>query len=67
MRKGKRILQSDYPEKYEINEFTIRDHFYLHFGFPDDARLYHYQGSNLAKYHQPEVDTKLLFRGVQGS
>ena len=54
---------SEYPEEYEINEITLRDHFYLHFGVYDDRRLqYRGNSSQLAKYHQTEVDTKLLFR-----
>jgi hypothetical protein len=33
-----RYSVSEYPEEYEINEITLRDHFYLHFGFYDDRR-----------------------------
>ena len=58
-----KIKQTEYPEQYEINEQTLQDHFYLHFGFPDDRRLFkRFNGNALSKYHKQEVDTKLLYR-----
>lgn len=57
---------TDYPEKYEVNEVTMRDYFYLHFGFYDDYRLYYYTPER-SKYYETEVNTKLLSRGLQRS
>ena len=49
-----KIKQTEYPEEYEINEQTLQDHFYLHFGFPDDRRLFkRFNGNALSKYHKP--------------
>ena len=60
-----RYSVSEYPETYEINEITKQDHFYLHFGFYDDRKVWGARSeSRLAKYHQQEIDTSLLSRKV---
>ena len=65
MKHKPRYSVSEYPETYEINEITKQDHFYLHFGFYDDRKVWGARSeSRLAKYHQQEIDTSLLSRKV---